>query len=134
MGSFGTDESLKLKLAMWESMAKAAVAGKRAKAAPAAPRAQARTPVRFSLDLTEVAVPRITDFIDPETLSAKVIRAGQMARGELPIPTPTPSGTAAQVLAAGELARGVGPQRPAPEGLAKQILEAGAKRREPRGG
>ena len=118
------------KIEFWRILAKAAVAGKRAKAAPAAPRApQARTPVRYSLDPIEIAIPKPADFIDPETLSAKVIRAGQMARGELPITTPVPTGTAAAVLAAGDLARAGGPALPAPTGLAEQIVAAGRKRR-----
>jgi hypothetical protein len=134
MSGFGTDESFGLKIERFRQLAAGFVANKRAKAAPAAPRApQARTPMRFGLEPTDISVPKIEDFFDPEDLAAKAVNAGRMSCGELPIPTPAPVGLAVEVLNAAALARAGGRPLPAPSGLAKQILEAGEKRRKPMG-
>jgi hypothetical protein len=126
---------------LWRMMAPAAVADlkraarARASRAPerAAPTAASRTKVTAEIDPTEIDIPKIGDFVDPEDLAAKVVRAGQMSRGEIPIPAPTPSGVAAAIHAAGDLARAGGPSLPAPTGLAAQIIAAGEKRRRPMG-
>ena len=136
MSGFGTDEGFGLKIERFRQLASASIANKRAqraKAAPAAPPAQARKPARFGLEPEQIEIPHIEDLIDPGILAEKIINAGRASRGEMPIATPTPSGVAASVLAAGDLARAGGPQRPVPEGLAKQIIEAGVKRRRPMG-
>jgi hypothetical protein len=131
------------RIALWRKiMPPIAAELKRAQRAQAAPRApvatprapQARTPIRFSLDPTEVAVPRITDFLDSTDTAAKIVDAGRMARGELLIPAPPVTGMAAKIHEAAQTARDGGPQRPAPEGLAAKIIAAGEKRRKPMGG
>jgi hypothetical protein len=140
MGSFGTDEGFSLKIERFRQLAAGFVANKRsqrtqaAKPAPAAPPAQTRKPVRYSLEPTEIEIPAVADFVDPEDFAAKIVRSGQMARGKLPIPTPAPSGLAAEILRAGNLARSGGPQRELPTGTAAAIIAAGEKRRKPRGG
>jgi hypothetical protein len=102
------------KLEFWGTLAKAAVAGKHAKAAPVAPAARERKPIRHAFEPNEIVIPPISDFVDPETLLA--------------------SKTAAAVIAAGDLARSGGRPLSAPEGLAAAIIAAGEKRRTPRGG
>jgi hypothetical protein len=74
-----------------------------------------------------------TPVADPAAFAAQVIRAGQKARGELAEETPQPTGFAAAVLAAADLARAGGPALPEPTGLAAQIIAAGEKRRKPMG-
>jgi len=107
------------RLIVFQRMAALREREKRAKAQPALP-ANNAYPVHGNVS-------------DPASFAAQVIKAGQKARGELVEEMPKPTGLAAKVLAAGELARSGGPQRPAPEGLAAAIIAAGAKRRQPRG-
>jgi len=121
------------KIEFWRTLASAAVAdrkrAKAAKPAPAAPPARSRTPVRFSLDPTEIEIPAVADFLDSTDTAAKIVDAGRMARGEVPIPLAAPSGHAAAILNAAETARSGGRPLQKPTGTAAAILAAGKKRR-----
>jgi hypothetical protein len=74
-----------------------------------------------------------TQVVNPTATAKAIIEAGRKARGETDDAISMPTGFAAAVLAAADLARAGGPALPEPTGLAAQIIAAGEKRRKPMG-
>jgi hypothetical protein len=105
------------RLIVFERMAAMREREKRAKAGPApASPANNAYPVQVSVS-------------DPAALAEQIVKAGQRARGELADETPRPTGQAAAIHKAADLARAGGRPLPAPTGVAEQIILAGKRRR-----